>query len=56
MRSQGGVVVRSLMIVIVLAIVAAVAGAHGGRAWAAPGPGGHFRLMLPAAAPVVLSE
>ncbi len=39
-----------------LAIVAAVAGAHGGRAWAAPGPGGHFRLMLPAAAPVVLSE
>lgn len=32
-----------------LAIVAAVAAAHGGRAWAEPGPGGHFRLALPVA-------
>ena len=32
-----------------LAIVAAVAVAHGGSAWAEPGPGGRFRLRLPAA-------
>jgi signal transduction histidine kinase len=36
-----------------LALVAAVAGAHGGRAWAAPGPGGHFRLLIPVAPEVV---
>lgn len=36
-----------------LALVAAVAGAHGGRAWASPGPGGHFRLLIPVAPEVV---
>ncbi len=33
-----------------LAIVAAVAAANGGRAWAEPRPGGHFRLSIPIAA------
>ncbi len=31
-----------------LAIVAAVADVHGGGTWAEPGPGGHFRVVLPA--------
>lgn len=30
-----------------LAIVASVAQLHGGRVWAIPGPGGHFRVELP---------
>ena len=30
-----------------LAIVASVATAHGGQAWAEPGPGGHIRVRLP---------
>ena len=35
-----------------LAIVASIAAAHGGSATAAPGPGGHFVLRVPAVPPV----